>query len=91
MEFLRIPLLVYFIIISIVAVAVTAYDKSAAWKRAWRVPERTLLIIGVIGGALFMYITMKLIHHKTRHAKFMMPLPILIVIHAALAWLVYVG
>lgn len=89
MEFLRIPLFIYFIIISVTAVAVTAYDKSASWKRAWRIPEKTLLIIGAAGGALFMFLTMKLIHHKTRHAKFMMPLPFFILIHAFIAWFVY--
>lgn len=90
MEFLRIPLLIYFIIISVVAVAATAYDKSAAWKRAWRVPERTLLWIGALGGALFMFILMKLIRHKTRHAKYMIPLPIFILLHAIIAYFVYV-
>ncbi len=89
MEFLRLPLLIYFIIISVVSVALTAYDKSASWKRAWRVPERTLLWLAALGGALFMYITMKLIRHKTRHAKYMIPLPVFIVIHAVIAYLVY--
>lgn len=89
MEFLRLPLFIYFIVISVVSVALTAYDKSAAWKRAWRVPERTLLWFGALGGALFMYITMKLIRHKTRHAKYMIPLPIFILLHAVIAYFVY--
>ncbi len=89
MEFLRFPLFIYFIVISIVSVALTAYDKSASWKRAWRVPERTLLWLGILGGALFMYVTMKLIHHKTRHAKYMIPLPIFILLHAIIAYFVY--
>ncbi len=89
MEFLRIPLLIYFIVISLVSVALTAYDKAAAWKRAWRIPERTLLWLGALGGALFMYITMKLIRHKTRHAKYMIPLPVFILLHALIAYFVY--
>ena len=89
MEFLRIPLLIYFILISVIAIAVTAYDKSAAWKRAWRVPERVLVWIAALGGAFFMFLTMKIIHHKTRHAKFMIPLPLFILIHALIAWFVY--
>lgn len=89
MDFLRVPLLIYFILISVIAIAVTAYDKSAAWKRAWRVPERVLVWIGALGGAFFMFLTMKIIHHKTRHAKFMIPLPLFILIHAIIAWFVY--
>ena len=90
MEFLRVPLLIYFILISVIAIAVTAYDKSAAWKRAWRVPERVLVWIAALGGAFFMFLTMKVIHHKTRHAKFMIPLPLFILIHALIAWFVYI-
>lgn len=89
MEFLRVPLLIYFIIVSAASIAVTAYDKSAAWKRAWRVPEKALLWLGALGGALFMFLTMKILHHKTRHARFMIPLPFFILIHAIIAWLVY--
>lgn len=89
MEFLRLPLFIYFIVISVVSVALTAYDKSASWKRAWRVPERTLLWLGALGGALFMFFTMKLVRHKTRHAKYMIPLPVFILLHAVIAYFVY--
>ncbi len=89
MIIIRYIIFVYFIIISVISVVLTAYDKSASWKRAWRVPERVLLWLGALGGALFMFITMKLIHHKTRHAKYMIPLPIFILLHAIIAYFVY--
>jgi uncharacterized membrane protein YsdA (DUF1294 family) len=40
--------------------------------------------IGLVGGALPMYITMKLIRHKTKHKKFMLGLPAEIILHVAL-------
>lgn len=83
--------LVYFALISLVAVAVTIKDKRAAFKGKRRIPEATLMLIGLCGGATAMLITMKIIRHKTKHLKFMVGLPLETALHAALvcaiAWL----
>lgn len=71
-------------IISVVAVITTVYDKMAAKSGAWRIPEKTLLLLGLLGGAAAMFIAMLIIHHKTRHAKFMVGLPLEIVLHIAI-------
>lgn len=89
-EFIRTPLIVWFALISVVSIVITAYDKSASWKRGRRVPERTLLLCAFFGGALAMYITMQIIRHKTHHSNFMIPLPLFILFHLAIAWAVYV-
>ena len=75
---------IYFVLIGIVAVAITAGDKLAAKKGKWRVPEATLMLIGLFGGALPMFVTMKTIRHKTKHMKFMIGLPLEIALHAAI-------
>lgn len=54
-------------------------------KGKWRVPEDTLLFVALLGGAVGEYITMRLILHKTRHKKFMITLPVFILLQAALA------
>ena len=89
-SFLRVPLIYWFVIISLVSVILTVYDKSASWKRGRRIPERVLLLCAFFGGALAMYVTMQLIRHKTQHSNFMIPLPIFILVHMLLAWAVYV-
>lgn len=76
--------LIYFVLIGIVAVAITVGDKSAAKKQKWRVPEATLMMIGLFGGALPMFVTMKTIRHKTKHMKFMIGLPLEIALHTAI-------
>jgi uncharacterized membrane protein YsdA (DUF1294 family) len=76
--------LLFYLVIAVVSVILTVHDKSAARKGAWRVPEATLMGIGFIGGALPMLITMKLIRHKTRHIKFMVGLPLEIILHVAI-------
>lgn len=76
--------LIYLAIISLISMIITIYDKIAA-KIAprHRVPEKTLLIFGGLGGAAVMYITMLIIRHKTKKKKFMAGLPVIIVLQAA--------
>lgn len=72
---LTLIIVVYLIVINIISIIVTAVDKSKAKHSKWRVPEKTLLILSAIGGAVGMYITMHLIHHKTKKMKFMVGIP----------------
>ena len=64
-------ILIYFIVINITSAIVTVLDKFKAKHGKWRIPEKTLFILSAIGGAVGMYITMHLIHHKTKKMKFM--------------------
>ncbi|MGN1417867.1 MAG: DUF1294 domain-containing protein [Acutalibacteraceae bacterium] len=73
--------LLYFSAISLLCICLTVYDKSAAKKGKRRISEKTLMICGLFGGALAEFLTMKLIHHKTLHKKFMIGLPCEIVLH----------
>ncbi len=83
--------LIYLAVISLVAVVMTIADKSKAKRDAWRIPEATLMLVGLFGGALAMYVTMKTIRHKTKHKKFMIGLPLEIALHAAIACLIIFG
>lgn len=77
--------LIYFVIISAISALLTAYDKIAAKKLPKRrVRENTLMCLGFFGGAAAMYLLMRLIHHKTKHKKFMIGLPVFIVLHIIL-------
>ena len=89
MELIRIVLLIYAVGINIAAIAVTVHDKRAARKHKWRVPERTLLLIAALSGCIVMYLTMHLIHHKTRHPKFMLGIPLILLAEAAAAYYLF--
>lgn len=67
--------LMYLACVSLISIVITSADKYCAVHRLRRVPESVLLGFGALGGSLFMYVTMKLIHHKTRKPKFMIGLP----------------
>ena len=71
-------LLGVFALISIASSVVTIADKIRAIRHEWRVPENTLLLIAAVGGAPAMLLTMLIIRHKTKHGKFMVGLPIIL-------------
>ena len=85
MPFLSNLIIIYFVVISLVAAIMTVADKIFAKKGMWRIPEATLMLVGLLGGALAMFITMRTVRHKTKHKKFMIGLPLMIALHAALA------
>ena len=74
----------YIALISLIAVILTVHDKRAAVKHKWRVRESTLLLAAALGGAAAMLVTMRLIRHKTKHAKFMMGLPAIIAVQVVI-------
>ncbi len=74
----------YIGIISALAVALCVYDKAAAVARKYRVRESFLYLISFMGGALAMWITMLIVHHKTKRMGFMLTLPLMALCHMAL-------
>ena len=84
-------LLIYFAVISLVAVIMTLADKSRAKRDEWRIPEATLMTVGLFGGALAMYVAMKTIRHKTKHRKFMIGLPLEIALHVAIICVLFLA
>ncbi len=71
---------IFFACISTVTIIVTAADKINSKSGRRRIPEDFLLTLAVLGGALPEYIIMKTIRHKTRHKKFMIGLPLIIIL-----------
>ncbi|MBQ8209800.1 MAG: DUF1294 domain-containing protein [Clostridia bacterium] len=74
-------LFLVFVFMGAVAIILTVYDKLAAKAGKRRIPEKTLMLVAFFGGAVGMYGTMHLIRHKTKHKKFMVGLPVMILLH----------
>lgn len=83
-DYLPVLSALYLLGVSLVAVGLVLYDKRASRKGAWRIKEQTLLLVSVWGGSIAMLVTMRLIHHKTRHAKFMLGIPAIIILQLVL-------
>ncbi|MBQ7133768.1 MAG: DUF1294 domain-containing protein [Ruminococcus sp.] len=82
---------IYFIIVSILAVLITIFDKISAKLNKWRTPEKVLLTISALGGSVAMLLTMFLIRHKTRKPKFMIGIPVTIALQTFLIVFVMVA
>ena len=80
---------IYLAAVSLVAVILTIRDKRSAKRGRWRIKESTLLLVSAIGGSVAMLLAMRLIQHKTKHAKFMVGIPVIIVLQATSAFFVW--
>jgi len=67
--------LVYLVIVSLVTFVVWGWDKSAAIRGAWRTPERVLLLLVFLGGAIGAGLGMVVFRHKTRDNVFRLAVP----------------
>ena len=78
------PIIIYFIAINIVTFFVYGTDKWLAKKNRRRISEKALWNFTFIGGSIGAYLAMKTFHHKTKHRKFTLGVPALIVFHIVL-------
>ena len=76
--------------ISFISFAVTVADKLNAKRGTTRIPESLLIFFSVLGGSAIMLLTMLVIRHKIRHAKFMVGIPIIILIQIAVAVVAFI-
>ena len=65
--------------VNIAATLTAMWDKNRARRREFRVPESTLWMLAAVGGAAAMWVTMYVIRHKTRHLKFTIGVPAILI------------
>ena len=77
---------IWLLAISLISLVVTVYDKWAAKHNPrHRTPEKNLLLLSLAGGSVAMLLTMLVIRHKTKHMKFMVGIPLIILLQLAIA------
>lgn len=85
-------LLIYLLIINAVGIFFMLADKYKAKKKQWRIPEATLMGIASVGGSVGVLIGMYTFRHKTKHAKFYIGVPLLLILQIGLAvlYMIYI-
>lgn len=68
-------MLIYLLIINIIAFIMYGIDKWKAHRKQWRISEKMLLFLAVIGGSAGALAGMYIFHHKTLHKKFTIGVP----------------
>lgn len=82
-------LLTFYLLMNILAFYFMAADKRKAEKGKWRIPERTLFLTAALGGALGMWLGMRIARHKTQHLSFLLMIPFFFLIHILLFYAYY--
>lgn len=77
-------IIIYLIILNIITFILFGIDKKRAIKDEWRIPEATLMGFAALGGSVGAFAGMEVFRHKTKHKKFKLGIPALIVIHIGL-------
>ena len=76
---------IYLVVMNVLGVAVMWSDKRRARLHRWRIPEKVLFGVSLLGGRAGTWAGMYLFRHKTKHWYFVAGMPLILVCQAALA------
>ena len=81
--------LIYYLLgINLLTFFVYGIDKWKAKRDRWRIPETTLLMLAALGGSVGALLGMSVFHHKTKHKKFLIGVPLILLTQLALAYFI---
>lgn len=75
---------IYLVVMNVLGVAVMWSDKRRARLHRWRIPEKVLFGVSLLGGSAGTWAGMYLFRHKTKHWYFVVGMPLILVCQAAL-------
>lgn len=81
-------ILFYLILINIITFIAFGLDKQRARRNKWRISEAALLMLAVLGGSLGAEIGMYGFHHKTRHPRFFLGVPAILLLQICLIFFI---
>ena len=73
----------YLLIMNIIGIAVMGIDKSRAKRHAWRIPEKVLFLVSLLGGSIGTWAGMYIFRHKTKHWYFVVGMPAILILQIA--------
>ena len=82
-------IVIYLSILNLVGLLVMWLDKAKAQGNAWRIPEKSLFLISLIGGSIGTWAGMYIFRHKTKHWYFVLGMPLILALHMGLAYYFY--
>lgn len=71
--------IIYLIVINLIGILAMYLDKKKAKYGRWRIPEKTLILIGLLGGSIGCIIGMYTFRHKTQKIKFFLGYPTILI------------
>ena len=80
--------IIFLTVINAAAFCAFGMDKRKAIKGKWRIPERTLLLFALAGGSVGALLGMLVFRHKTQKRKFYIGIPVMLVLHVCIVFLI---
>ncbi len=77
---------IYLILMNLIGFGLMGVDTQRARRRDWLIPEKVLFGAALLGGSVGAWAGMYLFHHKTRHWYFVVGMPLILAVQAALVW-----
>ena len=71
--------IIYLLVINLIGLLIMYIDKKKAKFGRWRIPEKTLLIIALLGGSIGTITGMYWFRHKTQKIKFTLGFPTILI------------
>ncbi len=81
---------IYIVLINLFAYILYLIDKRKSRKAKWRISEKTLIVTALLGGSVGALLAMKAFRHKTKHKKFTIGVPLILVAQVVLLILIFV-
>lgn len=78
--------ILYLFIANLIGFVLMFKDKQYAKKHMWRVKESTLFLTAILLGSLGIFLGMRIFRHKTKHWKFVVFIPLIIISQVALIY-----
>lgn len=75
---------IYLIGINALTFLIYGADKWKAQRNRWRIPEETLIWVAIVGGSIGALLGMHLFRHKTKHQKFLIGIPVILLVQVGL-------
>ena len=82
-------LLVYLVTVNLAGFVLMGIDKKKAIRNAWRIPEAHLFLCAFIGGSIGSLLGMRFFRHKTRHPKFTIGMPAILILQLTILIVLY--
>ena len=80
---------IYLAVMNVIGVAVMWSDKKRARLHRWRIPEKVLFGVSLLGGSAGTWAGMYLFRHKTKHWYFVVGMPLILAIQIVIALVVW--
>ena len=74
-----INVVIYLVAINLTGILIMYVDKRRAKYGKWRIPEKTLLLVAILGGSIGTMVGMHVFRHKTQKLKFVLGFPTILI------------